>query len=313
MTQVILGAGGDIGKLLAKELKQYTDRVRLVSRHPEQVNGDDELLPADLLLADQVDRAVAGASIAYLVVGLKYDLRVWQRSWPAIINNVINACLKHGVKLVFFDNVYTYDKHAIPNMTEESPLNPPSRKGKVRLQVIEAIRNAISQKGLQALIARSADFYGPGAKNGILNIMVLDPVSKNKKLSWQSNVHKIHSFTYTPDAAKATAILGNTSSAYGQVWHLPTSSQRWTGKEFITRAASIKGAKASYTLLSSFLLSVAGLFNRTIRELVEMQYQNNQDYFFDSEKFCKAFEFIPTTYEDGMKEVLNPGPINKAN
>lgn len=304
MTQVILGAGGDIGKLLAKELKQYTDRVRLVARNPQQVNGDDELLSANLLSAEQVDAAVAGTSIAYLVVGLKYDLRIWQRDWPLIINNVIDACLKHGVKLVFFDNVYSYDKQAIPHMKEESPMNPPSKKGKVRLAVVEKIRNAISQKGLKALIARSADFYGPGAKNGILNIMVLDPLAKGGKLNWQSNADKVHSFTYTPDAAKATAILGNTDSAYNQVWHLPTSSQRWTGREFVAKAGSIKGVKARFSLLSPFLLKLAGLFNRTIRELVEMQYQNNQDYFFDSQKFCKQFGLTPTSYEDGMKAVL---------
>ncbi|HVY75362.1 MAG TPA: NAD-dependent epimerase/dehydratase family protein [Puia sp.] len=304
MTQVVLGAGGDIGKLLAKELKQYTDRVRLVSRHPEQVNGDDELMSADLLIAEQVDKAVADTTIAYLTAGLKYDLRVWKKSWPVIIENVIAACLKHNVKLVFFDNVYMYDRQAIPHMTEESPLNPPSQKGKVRLQIVKAIMSAISQRGLLALIARSADFYGPGAKNGILNVMVLGPVSKGKKPSWQSNVHKIHSFTYTPDAARATAILGNTDKAYNQVWHLPTSSQRWTGKEFITHAAFLKGVKASYTLLSPFLLSLAGLFNRTVWELVEMQYQNNQDYFFDSKKFCEAFDFVPASYEDGIKEVL---------
>jgi nucleoside-diphosphate-sugar epimerase len=305
MTQVILGAGGDIGRPLAKELKQYVNRVRLVSRHPEQVNGDDELAPADLLLAEQVDKAVAGAEVAYLAAGLKYDLRVWQKSWPVIIGNVINACLKHNAKLVFFDNIYMYDKRAIPHLTEESPLNPPSRKGKVRLQIAETIMSAISQKGLRALIARSADFYGPGARNGILNIMVLDPVSKGRRPSWQSNVNKIHSFTYTPDAARATAILGNTDSAYNQVWHLPTSAQRWTGKEFIAYAASLKGVKSSYILLTPFLLAAAGLFNRTIRELVEMQYQNNQDYFFDSEKFCRAFDFTPTRYEDGLKEVLD--------
>jgi nucleoside-diphosphate-sugar epimerase len=184
-------------------------------------------------------------------------------------------------------------------------LNPPSRKGKVRLQIAETIMSAISQKGLRALIARSADFYGPGANKGVLNIMVLDPVLKGRRPSWQSNVNKIHSFTYTPDAARATAILGNTDSAYNQVWHLPTSAQRWTGKEFIAYAASLKGVKASYNLLTPFLLAAAGLFNRTIRELVEMQYQNNQDYFFDSEKFCKAFDFTPTCYEDGLKEVLD--------
>ncbi|MDH7460716.1 NAD-dependent epimerase/dehydratase family protein [Chitinophagaceae bacterium 26-R-25] len=304
MTQVILGVGGDIGKPLAKELKQYTSKVRLVSRHPEQINGDDELFPADLLSAEQADKAVAGASVAYLIVGLKYDLRIWQKDWPVIINNVINACLKHNTKLVFFDNIYMYDKKAIPNMTEDSPLNPPSKKGKVRLQIVETIQNAIAQKGLQALIARSADFYGPEAKHGLLNVLVLDPLSKNKRMSWQSNVHKTHSYTYTPDAAKATAILGNTDSAYNQTWHLPTSSQRWTGEKFITYAASLKGAKVSYTLYSPLLLSLGGLFDRTIKELVEMQYQNNQDYFFDSQKFCKAFNFTPTSYEEGMKALM---------
>lgn len=304
MTQVVLGAGGDIGKLLAKELKNYTGRVRLVARHPEQINGDDELMPADLLSAGQVDKAVEGAAIAYLVVGLKYDLRVWQKDWPVVIGNVIDACLKHNVKLVFFDNIYMYDKKAIPHMTEESPMDPPSRKGKVRLQIVETIFNAISQKGLKALIARSADFYGPGAKNGILNVLVLDPVLKGKKMNWQANVHKTHSFTYTPDAAKATALLGNTDSAYDQIWHLPTSSERLTGKDFITMSAAMHGVRASYSVLSPFLLFLGGLFNRTIKELVEMQYQNNQDYFFDSQKFCKAFDYTPTSYENGMKEVL---------
>lgn len=304
MTQVILGAGGDIGKLLARELKLYTNKVRLVARNPVQINGDDELIPTNLLSADQVEKAVAGTTVAYLVVGLKYDLRVWRRDWPVLMDNVINACLKHRVKLVFFDNVYMYDKQAIPHMTEESKLNPPSQKGKVRLAIAEKIKDAIAHKGLHALIARSADFYGPGSKNGILNIMVLDPLMAGKKQRWQSNTNKIHSFTYIPDAAKATAILGNTASAYNQVWHLPTSSQQLTGEEFIAKAASIKGVKASYSILSPLLLKIAGLFNRTIKELVEMQYQNNQDYYFDSRKFCAAFSFMPTSYEEGMKEIL---------
>lgn len=305
MKQVILGAGGDIGKLLAKELRLFTEQVRLVARNPVRVSADDELMPADLLSAAQVEKAVAGTSIAYLVVGLKYDLRVWKRDWPLIMDNVIDACLKHNVKLVFFDNVYMYDRLAIGHMTEDSPLNPPSRKGKVRLALMEKIFDAINHKGLQALIARSADFYGPGAKNGILNIMVLDPLIKGKRMNWQSDVNKIHSFTYTPDAARATALLGNTASAYGQVWHLPTSSQRWTGRDFVEKAASFKNKKPSYSVLTPFLLTVAGLFNRTIRELVEMQYQNNQDYYFDSQKFCKAFGYTPVDYEEGMKEVIS--------
>ena len=35
-----------------------------------------------------------------------------------------------------------------------------------------------------------------------------------------------------------------------------------------------------------------------------MQYQNNRDYFFNSEKFNKAFQFTPTLYEEGIRQTL---------
>lgn len=305
--QTILGAGGDIARQLAKELKKYTKKIRLVSRHPKAVNADDELMAADLMDGKEVQKAVAGSEVVYLTVGLTYDLRIWQKQWPVIMQNVISACLSHGSKLVFFDNVYMYDKAAIPNMTESSPLNPPSKKGQVRLQVVKMIEDAIANKNLKAIIARSADFYGPGSKNGVFNILVLDNLAKGKKANWQSDVDKIHSFTYVPDAANATAMLGNTEEAYNQVWHLPTSTERLTGRQYISLASKIMQKKESFMLLSPFMMSLFGLFNRQVKELVEMQYQNNQEYYFNSEKFCKAFDFTPTSYEKGIQEVWKQG------
>ncbi len=303
--QTILGAGGDIGIFLAKELKNYTDNIRLVGRHPKKVNDADELFAADLMDADAVSQAVAGSEVAYLTVGLPYNHRIWEKQWPLIMQHVIAACCKHHCKLVFFDNVYMYDKTAIPHMKEDVPINPPSRKGKVRAKLVAMIFEAIQTKSLQALIARSADFYGPNAKNGILNILVLNNMKKGKRANWQSDVNKIHSVTYTPDAAKATAMLGNTPSAYNQVWHLPTSTERLTGKQFINLAAAILGVRASCFVLSPFLIRLAGLFSTTVRELGEMQYQNTQDYFFDSSKFNDHFNFTPTSYEAGIRETLN--------
>ena len=57
-------------------------------------------------------------------------------------------------------------------------------------------------------------------------------------------------------------------------------------------------------MLKPWLMKIIGLFDKTIRNLVEMQYQNTQDYFFDSTKFCEKFNFTPTTYKDGMKETF---------
>src|SRR6056297_1609197 len=139
--QVILGAGGAIGNELAKELKSYDEKVRLFSRNPQKVNEDDELFAGDLTNKQNVEDAVKGASVAYLTAGLPYQALVWERQWPVIMKNVLSACKKHKTKLVFFDNMYMYDKEKLSPMTEETEVNPPSRKGKVRAQIAQMLLN----------------------------------------------------------------------------------------------------------------------------------------------------------------------------
>ena len=80
--QTILGAGGAIGTPLAKELKNYTDKIRLVSRNPKRVNETDELFPIDVNDLNQIDKAIAGSDVVYVVIGFEYKLSVWQKTWP---------------------------------------------------------------------------------------------------------------------------------------------------------------------------------------------------------------------------------------
>ena len=302
--QTILGSGGAIGTPLAKELAKYTDKVRLVARHPKKVNESDELFAADLTDKEAVNKAVAGSEVVYLTVGLVYKIKIWRKDWPLIMSNVIDACILHNTKLVFLDNVYAYAKSEIPHMTENSLISAETKKGKVRQQLVEMIFDAIEKRKLKALIARSADFYGPEVKSSFMEIAVFDKFRKNKKAFWQSDATKIHSFTYTPDAAKATAKLGNNPAAYDQSWHLPTSAEKWTGIDFINRIADDMNVKTRYYILSKTMIGLIGFFSPMVRELKEMQYQNDRDYFFDSSKFDREFSFKPHSYKEGIKEIL---------
>lgn len=302
--QTILGSGGAIGIALCKELKNYTDKIRLVARNPRKVHEEDEIFVADLLNKDQVNQSVKGSEIVYLTAGLPYSIKVWKRDWPVIMQNVIDACLANHAKLVFFDNVYMYAPDAVKHMTEESLIAPETRKGKVRAEIANMLFDAVKNKGLTAMITRSADFYGKNASTGVLNLSVIDNFKKNKKAFWQSDATKIHSFTYVPDAGKAVAILGNSPDAYNQVWHLPTSHERWTGEEFIQFTAKQMNVKPRYYILSKLMITLFGIFSTPIKELKEMQYQNDRDYFFDSSKFEKRFSFTPTSYEEGIKECI---------
>ena len=301
--QTILGAGGAIATELAKSLPQYTNQIRLVSRRPKKVNPSDEVMTADLLNAEQVLRAVQGSNIVYLTAGLEYDIKVWQSQWPVIMKNVLDACIAHRAKQVFFDNVYPYGR-VNGWMTEETPLNPSSKKGEVRKKLDEMILAEIKSGKLKAIIARAADFYGPNTPKSFVNVMVFENFIKGKKAQWIVNDRVKHSFTYTPDAGKATAILGNTENAYNQVWHLPTDKNALTGKEFIEKAANEFGLTPRYMILSRLMLRVLGWFIGVIRESVEMLYQNDSDYLFDSSKFERTFNFKPTPYSQGIRDTV---------
>jgi nucleoside-diphosphate-sugar epimerase len=301
--QTILGASGTIGRLLAGELLNYTDKIRLVSRNPKKINENDELIAADLFQPGAIDRAVEGSEIVYLVVGLEYKLKVWEEKWPLLIKGTIDACVKHNARLVFFDNVYMYDKDYISGMTEETPVNPPSKKGKVRKQVNDMLFQAARDRNLQMLIARSADFYGPGNENSFLTQMVLKNIAVGKKAMWFAGPDFKHSFTYTPDAAKATALLGNTPDAYGEVWHLPTDERKISGHMMITMVASEMGKEAGITIVPKWMLYILGIFVPVMREMPEMMYQYDRDYFFDSSRFTKRFGIKATPYEEGVKVV----------
>ena len=111
--QTILGSGGAIGAPLAKELKKYTNDIRLVSRNPKKINETDELFPVDVTDLAQISKAIAGSEIVYVVIGFEYKLSVWQKMWPAFMKEVITACQMHNTKLVFFDNLYLYAKSSI--------------------------------------------------------------------------------------------------------------------------------------------------------------------------------------------------------
>ena len=300
--QTILGSGGVTGNELAKILPEHTDKIRLVSRNPLIVTGNEELVKADLTDEHQTADAIKGSDIVYLTAGLQYNIKTWQSLWPKIMDNVIKGCQKHNAKLVFFDNVYMYGK-VNGAMTEETPYNPISKKGEVRARIAERLMDEVMKGNITALIARSADFYGPGALNTFIQPMVFEKLKNGKKASWLGRDDVLHSFTYTPDAGKATALLGNTSDAYNQIWHLPTHKDALTGKEFIEQVAGVCDVNPKYSVLTRRMMKMAGWFNAMAKESYEMMYQYEYEYLFDSTKFEKAF-FHPVEYRDGIAEVV---------
>ncbi len=295
----ILGANGTIATELIPVLQAHDIDIRLVSRNPRQLEGT-ESVKADMLIYDQVLKAVLGSEVVYLVLGITYNAAVWEKEWPVIMRNVIGACKVTGAKLIFFDNVYMYGR-VKGVMTEETPYLPSSRKGCLRADIARMLLQEMAAGTIKAAIARAVDFYGPRVTDkSLASILVFDKMKEGKSAQWFINADVLRSFNYTPDAAEALYLLTTDERSYGQVWHMP-SSKPLTGRQFIKLAAKYMKASDKVTVLPKWLLKVIGWFNPFMKEAYELNYQNEFPFEFSSAKFEKAFNYTPTSYEDAVK------------
>jgi nucleoside-diphosphate-sugar epimerase len=123
-------------------------------------------------------------------------------------------------------------------MTEETPYNLCSRKGEVRARIATMLMDEVKRGELRATIVRSADFYGPGAVLSVTHATVTERLKAGKTPQWIANGTAVHTLTYTLDAGRSLALIGNTPSAYGQVWHAATNNKP-------SPASSASGSPAS--------------------------------------------------------------------
>jgi nucleoside-diphosphate-sugar epimerase len=156
---------------------------------------------------------------------------------------------------------------------------------------------------LKILIARSADFYGENTARSMFNEIVIKRLLAGKKASWFLDANKKHSLTFVEDAAKAIAILGNTNSAYNQVWHLPTD-KAYTANELVQKISGILNKPAKLQVASRKFISLLKWFIPAIKETEELLYQFESDYVFNSNKFQKVFGLKPTPVQKGLEKIL---------
>lgn len=301
---VILGANGNIARIVSKELHQKGWELGQFSRKPQRVNENDEIISGDLLDAEAIEKACEGADLVFLVAGITYNTKTWIHEWPKIMRNTLDACITHQCKLVFFDNMYACDPGAVGHLTEETPLNPTSKKGQVRMEILQMLWKEVAEENISAMVTRSADFYGPNATNSFLNELVIEKMKSDKSPQWLYDGKKKHSFTYIPDAGKATAFLALQDDAWNQTWNLPTDSSYPSGEEIVEILNGLLSKNLKLKVLPAWAIWILGWFISPLKEVRELRYQLDQDYCLDSSKFEKAFGWKATPIKEGLKSCL---------
>ncbi|WP_030276295.1 NAD-dependent epimerase/dehydratase family protein [Streptomyces sp. NRRL B-24484] len=297
----VLGAG-PAGTALAAELARRGHAVRLVDRAGEgptpqgvERRAGDVSTPAGALAA------VEGADVVYHCVNVAYHLQV--ELMPLIQRAVLGAAETIGARLVVLDTLYPYGPTGGAPMTERTPWNAVSRKGRMRAELDEAYLTAHREGRARVVLGRAADFVGPGVLNSTLGGAVFPAALTGGEALGLGDIDLPHSHTDIRDVATGLATLGEHPEADGRVWHLPTAPAR-TPREIHAMIEERTGKPLNVSVLDA--PRPFGPFDEVfMAEYAEMFYQHTEPQVVDSGDFERAFGVTPVPLERTLDETLD--------
>jgi nucleoside-diphosphate-sugar epimerase len=301
---VIFGTGA-IGLATMEALRRRGERVRMVNRSGTAPVADDvEVLGGDAGDPAFATGAADGAQVVYQTLNPPYHR--WVELFPGLQAGVLAAAQASGARLVSMENVYMYGRPAGQPLTEDRPYAAHTRKGRLRARMARELLAADQAGRVQVAIGRASDYFGPrGGAQSNLGDRVVPAALAGKTATVLGDPDQPHTYTYIPDIGEGLAVLGEHPDAPGEVWHLPNDPETRTTRQLVEVIYRLAGqAEAKVRGTPVLLLRAIGLFNPTVRELVELQYEFEESFIVDSTKITAKFDLHATPVEQALADTV---------
>ncbi|GHA11518.1 membrane protein [Devosia pacifica] len=273
---LILGATGGVGNAVAQALLQHGWQVAALTRRDagETRTLDDriEWRSGDAMSASDVTAAAQDAEIIVHAVN-PAGYRNWGSLVVPMIENTIAAARKTGARIVLPGTIYNYGFDAFPNLSEDSPQNPVTEKGRIRV-ALESRLEAASREGVPVLILRCGDFFGPARGSNWFAQALVTPGRRLKAVTYPGPEGIGHSWAYLPDIGETVAQLLDRRDQLETFARFHFGGHWDPDGRALPRA--IAGALGRPDLRTKHfpwsLVGAAGLFMETPREIYKMRY-----------------------------------------
>lgn len=203
---LVIGMTGGIGGATARALAARGFAIRALKRNAlARREGGIEWYPGDAMNAPDVSAAAEGAAVIVHAANPP-GYRNWRGLAIPMLANTIAAARRVGAAIVFPGTVYNYGPDSFPVVAEDSPQRPLTRKGAIRVEMEQMLRDA-THGGARALVVRAGDFFGPGAGSSWFSQGLVKPGRPLRRVVYPGAHEAGHSWAYLPDLADAIARL----------------------------------------------------------------------------------------------------------
>jgi nucleoside-diphosphate-sugar epimerase len=276
---LVLGATGGIGGETARQLRDAGWEVRALKRSAESaIEQKDGVtwLHGDALKREDVVAAAQGCSVIIHAVNPP-GYRRWSELVLPMLDNTIAAAIAERATIVLPGTLYNYGPDAFGLITEESPQNPLTRKGGIRVEM-ERRLESFTRNGGRVLIVRAGDFFGPTASgNNWFSQGLIKPGQSVRKISYPGARGVGHQWSYLPDVARTIVeLLARRASlapfaTFHMKGHFDQDGTQMT--QAIRRVvAQETGTEPVVAAFPWWLIVLGAAFVTTFREMLEMRY-----------------------------------------
>ena len=307
-TALILGATGGIGHEVAGALHRHGWQIKALHRDPGKAAGDGRTpwihwLKGDAMNAAEVTTAAEGASVIVHAVNPP-GYRNWGQLVIPMIESSIGAARAHGARILLPGTIYNYGPDSFPTLRENSPQQPLTRKGRIRVE----LERRLQDSGVRALIVRAGDFFGPNAGNNWFSQGLVKPGQPVTSISYPGRPGVGHAWAYLPDLAETMAQLLDRQSTLGHFERFHFEGQ-WDpdGTRMTQAIRSVVGR--SNIKIRAFpwaLLTLLAPFKTLFREMREMRYLWEEPLRLDNRHLLEVLGAEPRTpLEQAVRATLH--------
>jgi len=270
---LVLGANGGVGSHVLKMLLQRGWQVRALTRQRVAAGASDgiERVTGDVMNRQDVMDAAKGATLIVHAVNPP-GYRDWERQVLPMLDNTIAAAEACGARILLPGTVYNFGPDAFPLLREDSPQQPFTRKGALRVEMERRLKMA-SMRGVPVLIVRAGDFFGPDAKNNWFSQMLVRPGKPVRSVQNPAARHVGHQWAYLPDVAETIGRLLDRSGELPAfaVYHME-GFWDFDGLQLVGAIERAVGRPVKMRRMSWLAIKLAAPFVPVFREVLEMQY-----------------------------------------
>ncbi|WP_180897541.1 NAD(P)H-binding protein [Martelella soudanensis] len=205
---LILGATGGVGGAVARALLARGYHIRALNRDPArwiEKQPHYEWLKGDAMRREDVETAARGAELIFHGVNPP-GYKDWDKLVLPMLENTIAAARLFNARILFPATIYNFGRDVFPSPSEDSPQNPTTRKGRIRVAMEDRLKEAAFD-GTQVILVRAGDFFGGDAAGNSWFGQVVKPHAPLTRITNPATPGVGHQWAYLPDLAETFAAL----------------------------------------------------------------------------------------------------------